>query len=110
MSTSAASVLAWSGAATAVLGGLSLLGTGVLAQAQAATAADLASLAGADALAVAHGHPCEVAAEAAARNGAELTSCELRDWDVLVEVQVVAAPLPAATAHARAGPGPSELP
>ena len=50
MSTGAASVLAWSGAATAVIGGLSLLGTGLLARSEAATAADLAALAGADAL------------------------------------------------------------
>ncbi len=106
MSTSAASVLAWTGTATAVIAGLSLLGTGAIAQSRAATAADLAALAGADALAAAHGQPCGVAAEAAARNGAQLLTCEQREWDVLVSVRVEAAPLPAATARSRAGPGP----
>lgn len=110
MSTGAASMLAWTGSATAVVAGLTLLGTGVLAQSRAATAADLAALAGADALAAAHGPPCEVAAEAADRNGAVLTACEQRDWDVLVTVQVDSAPLPPASARARAGPGPVDLP
>ncbi|APX32914.1 hypothetical protein BH708_09520 [Brachybacterium sp. P6-10-X1] len=110
MSTGAAGVLAWTGAATAAVAGLSLLGTGVLAASQAATAADLAALAGADALAAASTRPCEVAAEAAARNDARLTSCERRAWDVLVEVEVDASPLPPASARARAGPGPEELP
>ncbi len=110
MSTGVASVLAWTGAATTMVASLSLLGTGVIAQSRAATAADLASLAGADAVAVAHGHPCAVAAEVAARNGAHLLRCEQRDWDVLVTVEVDAAPLPAATARSRAGPGPAELP
>ncbi|MFC7375249.1 Rv3654c family TadE-like protein [Brachybacterium sp. GCM10030267] len=110
MSTGAAGVLAWTGATTAALAGLSLLGTGLLAQSRAATAADLASLAGADALAAASGEPCAVAAEAASRNGAQLTSCEQREWDVVVQVQVDASPLPAATARARAGPGPADLP
>ena len=110
MSTGAAGVLAWTGAATAAVTGLSLLGTGVLATSQAATAADLAALAGADALAAASTQPCTVAAEVASRNGARLTSCERRDWDVLVRVEVDASPLPPAGARARAGPGPEELP
>ncbi|MGP5696188.1 Rv3654c family TadE-like protein [Brachybacterium alimentarium] len=110
MSTGAASVLAWTGTATAVVAGLALLGTGVLAQSRAGTAADLSSLAGADALAAANGQPCVIAAEAAERNGARLTSCEQREWDVLVQVQVEADPLPAMTARARAGPGPSPGP
>lgn len=110
MSTGAAGVLAWTGAATAVIAGLSLLGTGTLAHSRAATAADLASLAGADALAVASAEPCSIAAEAASRNDAQLLSCELREWDVLVQVQVEAAPLPPATARARAGPGPAPGP
>ena len=75
MSTGAASVLAWTGAATTVVAGLSLLGTGLLAQSRAATAADLASLAGADAAAVAHAEPCAVVSEAVARNGARLLGC-----------------------------------
>jgi secretion/DNA translocation related TadE-like protein len=110
MSTGGASVLAWTGTTTAVVAALALLGSGVLARSQAETAADLASLAGADALAVAHPHPCQVAAEVAERNGARLSSCELREWDVLVRVEVDAGPLPAMSARARAGPGPTELP
>ena len=110
MSTGAAGTLAWTGSATAAVAALSLLGTGVLAQSRAATAADLASLAGADALAAAHGEPCAVAAEAAARNGAHLLSCRQQEWDVLVHVEVDAAVLPAVSARSRAGPGPAELP
>lgn len=106
MSTGAASVLSWTGTMTAVLAGLTLVGTGVHAQSQAATAADLAALAGADALAAGSGRPCAVAEEAAARNDARLTSCEVRDWDVVVTVEVESAPLPAATEQARAGPSP----
>jgi secretion/DNA translocation related TadE-like protein len=82
----------------------------VIAQSRAETAADLAALAGADALAAAHGQPCEVAAEAADRNGAQLVACEQREWDVLVTVQVEASPLPVTTSRSRAGPGPADLP
>lgn len=110
MSTGAASVLAWTGTATTVVAGLALLGTGALAQSRAATAADLAALAGADAAAVAHPSPCHVAAEAVDRNGAALLSCEERSGDVLVEVRIEPGPLPAVTARARAGPGPDDLP
>jgi len=110
VSTGGASVLAWTGATTTVITALALLGGGALARAEAGTAADLASLAGADALAVAHPHPCQVAAEVARRNGARLTACEQREWDVLVRVEVDAGPLPAAVARSRAGPGPTELP
>lgn len=110
MSTGAAGVLAWTGAAAAVVAGLSLLGTGTLAHSRAATAADLAALAGADSMAAGGGEPCAIAAEAASRNGAQLLQCELREWDLLVQVQVEASPLPPATARARAGPGPADLP
>lgn len=103
-------MIAWTGAATAVVAGLSLLGTGVLAQARAGTAADLASLAGADALAAANAQPCVIAAEVATRNGAQLISCEQREWDLLVQVSVEGSPLPAMTARARAGPGPAPGP
>jgi secretion/DNA translocation related TadE-like protein len=103
-------VLAWTGATTTVVAALALLGGGALARAEAETAADLASLAGADALAVAHPQPCAVASEVAARNGAVLTGCEQRERDVLVRVEVAADPLPAAVARSRAGPGPTELP
>lgn len=110
MSTGAAGVLAWTGAMTTAIAGLTLLGTGLLAQSRAETASDLASLAGADALAAASGDPCAVAAEAAVRNEATLVSCEVRDWDVLVRVEVDASPLGALGARSRAGPGPAELP
>ncbi|ATG53941.1 hypothetical protein CFK41_03480 [Brachybacterium ginsengisoli] len=110
MSTGAASVLAWTGAATTMVAGLSLLGTGLIAQSRAATAADLSSLAAADAVAVAHAHPCRIAADVATRNGARLLQCEQREWDVLVTVEVDASPLPAASARSRAGPGPEERP
>jgi secretion/DNA translocation related TadE-like protein len=110
MSTSGASVLAWTGTTTVVVTALALLGGGVLARSQAETAADLASLAGADALAAARPFPCQVAAEVAERNGARLTACEQREWDVLVRVEVEAGPLPAMEARSRAGPGPTELP
>ncbi|PMC76851.1 MULTISPECIES: Rv3654c family TadE-like protein [unclassified Brachybacterium] len=112
MSTGAASVLAWTGTASVMVGAMALLGGGLLAQEQAGTAADLAALAGADALAAANAHPCAVAAEVAQRNDARLTSCERRGWDVLVTVEVRAGslPLPPASARARAGPGPEELP
>lgn len=108
MSTGAASALAWTGAATAVIAGASLLGTGMLAQARAATAADLAALAAADTLAVGDASPCTVAAEAAGRNGAGLAGCDIHGQEVLVRVQVDAAPLPVAGATARAGPATKE--
>lgn len=110
MSTGPAAVLAWTGAATTLIAGLSLLGTGVIAQSRAATAADLASLAGADAAAVAHARPCAVAVEVAARNGARLLRCAQSGADVLVTVEVAASPLPPATARSRAGPGPIDPP
>ncbi|MCW1804225.1 Rv3654c family TadE-like protein [Brachybacterium squillarum] len=110
MSTGAAGVLAWTGAMTTAVAGLTLLGAGLLAQSRAETAADLASLAGADSLAAASGDPCTVAGEAAARNEARLVSCEVQGWDVMVRVEVDAAPLGAMGARSRAGPGPAELP
>lgn len=110
MSTGAAAVLAWTGAASAVVAGAGLLGGGMLAQARAATAADLAALAASDALAVGASAPCQVAAEAADRNGALLSSCQVQGQDVLVQVEVTAAPLPALGARARAGPSPTDVP
>lgn len=107
MSTGAASTLAWTGAATAVIAGASLLGTGMLAQAQAATAADLAALAAADSLAVGSTAACPVAQEAAARNGARLIACDVQGDEVVVRIEVEASPLPAVEAAARAGPAPS---
>lgn len=108
MSSGAASLLAWTGAAGCALAAVSLWGTGALGQARAATAADLAALAGADAVAVGDPAPCAVAEAVAARNSAELISCTRQGDDVLVETGVDAAPLPPATARARAGPAPHD--
>lgn len=105
MSTSAASVLAWTGATACVLAGASLWATGTLAQCRAATAADLGALAGADALAVG-GDPCSTAAQTVHRNEAVLASCTVDGQDVLVTVTVAADPLPPMAARARAGPAP----
>lgn len=77
---------------------------------RAATAADLSALAAADTLrGLRDGDPCRVAAEVAARNGAELAGCEADSGDQSVQVDTEAAvpllPLPA-TGQARAGPPP----
>lgn len=110
MSTGAAGVLAWSGAATVTIGALAVLGSGALAQAEAASAADLAALAGADALVAGTADPCTVAGEAAQRNGAVLLGCTRSGSEVFVEVGVSASPLPPMTATARAGPPPGQPP
>ena len=110
MSTGAAGVLAWTGAMTTAPAGLAPLRKGLLPPDRPWTAADPPPLAPGDALAAASGDPCAVAAEAAVRNEATLVSCEVRDWDVLVRVEVDASPLGALGARSRAGPGPAELP
>ena len=76
---------------------------------RAQLAADLAATAGATAH-YSGVDACRVAAETAERNGATLTGCEQREWDVLVRVEVDAGALPSAVAESRAGPGPSEVP
>lgn len=108
MSTGAASTLAWTGSMVTAVAGLSLLGAGLLGQARADTAADLSALAGADALAAGSGDPCAVAAEVASRNDAVLSSCERRDWDILVQVSTEAPGIGSVSATARAGPGPED--
>ncbi|APT93584.1 hypothetical protein CPHO_01200 [Corynebacterium phocae] len=79
---------------------LGLLGTGalVVASHQARNAADLAATAGAFAL-YREAKPCEVAAEVARLNRAELADCQLEGMDVTVTVQVKSR-----AATARAGP------
>jgi secretion/DNA translocation related TadE-like protein len=89
-----------------------------VAASRARVAADLSALAGAGALVTAlgagSGPACEVSAEVAARNGAELVSCRIDDSvNVTVEVSVtLETPLPwsagPAVAAARAGPRPAE--
>ncbi|GAA1733806.1 Rv3654c family TadE-like protein [Brachybacterium phenoliresistens] len=102
-----AAVIAWVGMAVTMLGALSLLGLGAAAQARADTAADLAALAGADALAAGSGDPCPIAGEVARRNGAQLASCAVAGRDVIVTVAVDAGALPPVSGRARAGPAPS---
>lgn len=98
-----------------LLGGLGLVATGYLTRSRAQTAADLAALAAADAVAAPQGvlvaseaqvaaDPCGRARETAARNGAVLTGC---DWqsDGVVAVSVRAEhPVGSVVARAEAGP------
>ncbi|MFI5085666.1 MAG: Rv3654c family TadE-like protein [Actinomycetales bacterium] len=79
--------------------------------ARAATAADLAALAGADAARdLIPGDPCTVAADVAGAHGAELVRCLVSGQDLdVVDVQTrlpLPAPLGAASGRARAGPPP----
>lgn len=91
---------------TTAVAALTLVGTGVVAQARAATAADLAALAAADAAAVGRADACALGAVVADRNGAQLVSCVVAGDEVKIEVRVAARPLPDAHARAHAGPGP----
>lgn len=110
MALACAGVLLLIGAALGVVAAI------VVTHRTAQSAADLAALAGAGA--VASGDPCARAADVAAANGAVLSTCELHGRDVLVEVLVTGprwlgqdADL---TGRARAGPvsgpGPSPAP
>jgi secretion/DNA translocation related TadE-like protein len=100
----------------AVLGTLILacaaLGAAVASRHRAASAADLAALAGADrAVGRAMGEPCQAAANVARANAAQLTACRVdADGSVTVTVQVrLPSPwttLGPAQARSRAGPAP----
>ena len=86
-----------------------LLAQSAVLASQSAAAADLAALAGADALrGVSAGDPCAVAAAVAARHKARLISCsEGSDQSVEVRTQSIARTvLGSATGRARAGPPP----
>ena len=86
-----------------------LLAQSAVLASQSAAAADLAALAGADALrGVSAGDPCAVAAAVAARHEALLISCsEGSDQSVEVRTQSIARTvLGSATGRARAGPPP----
>jgi secretion/DNA translocation related TadE-like protein len=76
---------------------------------RAASAADLAALAGADsARGLATGDPCVVASETAARHGASLSACKVVDGGI-VEVRTEldrGAVFGTATGRSRAGPPP----
>lgn len=89
-------------------GALMLAQAAAMAQ-RAATAADLAALAGADAArGLTAGDPCVVASEAAARHGASLSACTLRHGEIVdVRTELVrGAVFGAATGRSRAGPPP----
>ena len=86
----------------AIAGGWLAWGRAASARQHAETAADLAALAGAQALTGLGAAPCAAAAEAAAANGAQLVTCSVSDGDVTVAVSV-SRPI-AARALARAGP------
>ena len=75
---------------------------------RAANAADAAALAAADAISGAvAGVPCELAAEAAARNGAMVTACEVHGAVATVAASIDALGV-ALSSTARAGPPGSE--
>lgn len=82
------------------------LAAAVHARGTAQTAADLGALAAATALQHPLGpDPCGVARQVVAANGADLARCRVSWEEVTVEAHVpMAAPWPAARAHARAGP------
>jgi secretion/DNA translocation related TadE-like protein len=105
-----ATVLAATGIAvimTALVVGL-YLGAAVAARHRAEAAADLAALAAAGVAVQGPRTACDRAAEIAAAMGGTVTSCGLRGWHALVEVEVaVPLALPGtsgATGRARAGP------
>ena len=88
-----------------------LLAQSAVLASRAATAADLAALAGADALrGITDGEPCTVAAEVAARHGATIIGCVEGPGQIL-EVQTELqdrSVYGAATGNARAGPPPGD--
>lgn len=104
-------VVAMAGLLMAVGAAAGVVGAIVVAHRTAQSAADLAALAGAEALAGHSGRdPCTSAGAVAAANGAGLGSCVVEDRDVVVEV-TVAGPRwlgqdQDLSATARAGPAP----
>lgn len=96
-------VLGLAGALVAVGALGATLGTVAVARHRAASAADLAALAGARHLL--DGTACAQARAAAARNGAELARCRVDGSRVDVEVALRVGPL--GTARARSAAGPS---
>ena len=91
-----------------LLGPLLLAEAGVMAS-RAASAADLAALAAADAArGLSSGEPCSVAAEVAGKQDAKITSCTVTGGDVVDVETELAHPFQwgVATGRARAGPPP----
>jgi secretion/DNA translocation related TadE-like protein len=87
---------------------LASLGAVAVARHRAASAADLAALAGAQHALEGAGPSCDAARQVAEAQGARLATCELHGAEVVVEVSVRPAgrigQLGLATARARAGP------
>ncbi|MGO4246674.1 Rv3654c family TadE-like protein [Paenarthrobacter sp. RAF54_2] len=96
-------------AVLALLGGLLLLAQAGVMASRAASAADLAALAAADAArGIASGEPCAVAASVAGQQGATLTACDVVGGDVVELATELEQPFlfGTATGRARAGPPP----
>lgn len=98
----------------AAMGLALVLAAAVVARHRAATAADLAALAGAEELLAGPAAACARAAEIARLHSADLEACELRGTSLAVEVSLTEAPpgwagaqlLAPARGRARAGPAP----
>lgn len=107
--SAAAAMLGWLAVTSLILAALIGLGIAHGAHANARTAADLAALAGADALAFGTA-PCPIAETVARHNGARLSACRIEGERVWLEVTVTrAVPLVGTgqvRAAARAGPAP----
>lgn len=80
------------------------LAQGMGARAAAQGAADLSALAAATAVLSDGTPPCDLAANVAQRNGAELSSCSVEGAIAEVRVSIRAGPFGAASGTARAGP------
>ncbi|SDL13352.1 helicase/secretion neighborhood TadE-like protein [Lentzea albidocapillata subsp. violacea] len=79
------------------------IGSAVVARHRVTGAADLAALAAAARLVDGDESACEQAKRVASENRAELTSCAVNGWEVVVEVSATT-PFGPARARARAGP------
>lgn len=90
---------------TALLAGLTLIASTMLAAERARAAADQAALAAANVLLnpAAGQDPCRAGQALAARNGARVVTCNVRETSVQVDVVLPALPVRDATAQARAG-------
>ncbi|UXM90965.1 Rv3654c family TadE-like protein [Paenarthrobacter sp. JL.01a] len=101
--------LALGAVVTALLLGVLLLAQAGVMGSRAASAADLAALAAADAArGLTTGEPCAVASEVVGHHNATLSSCLVTGGEVVEVVTEVAYPLSwgVATGHAKAGPPP----
>ena len=79
------------------------IGSAVVARHRVTGAADLAALAAAARLTEGDEGACEQAKRVASENRAELTSCTVNGWEVVVEASAVT-PFGPVSARARAGP------